>query len=207
MGSQFLQEDTVGDCIKGLAKVQVNNTHSLSLIHQVGHFVIEGDQAIFNRVNLRGKLQSINKAIIELEKWHIGAASHLHTLVLVGDFNHPDICWKDNTEGHKKSRKFLECVDDNFHLQMIEEPMRKGAMLDLVLTNKEGLVGNVKFKGSLGCSDHEMVEFKILRAARRVCSKLATLHFRRADFELLRDLIGRVAWKKNWRGEGPKKAG
>ncbi|GAB0188159.1 nucleoside diphosphate kinase 6 [Grus japonensis] len=42
-------------------------------------------------------------------------------------------------------------------------------MLDLVLTNK--VVGNVKLKGSLGCSDHEMVEFKILRAARRTHSK------------------------------------
>ncbi|GAB0188602.1 hypothetical protein GRJ2_001325500 [Grus japonensis] len=38
-------------------------------------------------------------------------------------------------------------------------------MLDLVLTSKEGLVGNAKLKGSLGCSDHEMVEFKIIRAA------------------------------------------
>ncbi|PKU36237.1 rna-directed dna polymerase from mobile element jockey-like [Limosa lapponica baueri] len=44
MGSQFLQEDTVGDCIKGFTKVQVNNIHSLSLIHQAGHFIIEGDQ-------------------------------------------------------------------------------------------------------------------------------------------------------------------
>ena len=42
----------------------------------------------------------------------IGAASHSQTIVLMGDFNHPDICWKDNTAGHKKSRKFLECVDD-----------------------------------------------------------------------------------------------
>ncbi|PKU40028.1 rna-directed dna polymerase from mobile element jockey-like [Limosa lapponica baueri] len=50
---------------------------------------------------------------------------------------------------------------------MVEEPMRKGAVLDLVLTNKEGLVGNVKLKRSLGYSDHEMIEFKILRAARR----------------------------------------
>ncbi|PKU31929.1 rna-directed dna polymerase from mobile element jockey- hypothetical protein [Limosa lapponica baueri] len=54
-----------------------------------------------------------------------------------------------------------------FLLQVIEEPMRRGAMLDLLLTNEEGLVGNVKLKGSLGCSDHEMVEFKILRAVRR----------------------------------------
>ncbi|KAK4822670.1 hypothetical protein QYF61_019037 [Mycteria americana] len=75
---------------------------------------------------------------------------------------------------------------------VIEEPMRNGAMLDLVLTNREELVGNVKLKGSLGCSDHEMVEFKILRAPRRVHSKLSTLDFRRADFGLFRDLLGRV---------------
>ena len=68
-------------------------------------------------------------------------------------------------------------------------------MLDLVLTNKEGLVGNVKLKGSLGCSDHEMVEFKILRTATRAHSKL-TLDFRRADFGLFRDLLGRVSWDK-----------
>jgi len=65
-------------------------------------------------------------------------------------------------------------------------------MLDLVLTNKEGLVGIVKLKGSRGCSDHEIVGFKILRAARRVHGKLTALDFRRADFGVFRDLLGRV---------------
>jgi len=57
-------------------------------------------------------------------------------------------------------------------------------------------VENVKLKDSLGCSDHEMVEFKILRAVRRVHSKLSTLDFRRADFGLFRGLLGRVPWDK-----------
>ena len=73
-------------------------------------------------------------------------------------------------------------------------------MLDLTLTNKEGLVGNVKLKGSLGCSDHGMVELKILRAVRGAHSKLTTLDFRRADFGLFRDLIGRVPWDKALKG-------
>lgn len=38
--------------------------------------------------------------------------------------------------------------------------MKRGAMLDLVLSKKEELVGNVNLKGSLGFSDHEMVEFQ-----------------------------------------------
>jgi len=45
------------------------------------------------------------------------------------DFNHPNICWRDNTAGRKQSRRFLECTDDNFFLQVIEEPTRRGAML------------------------------------------------------------------------------
>ncbi|GAB0209248.1 hypothetical protein GRJ2_003390500 [Grus japonensis] len=83
----------------------------------------------------------------------VGAASCSQALVLLGDFNHPDICWRDNAAERKQSRRFLECVDDNFLLQVTEESIRRGAMLDLVLTNKEGLVGNVQPKGSLGVQD------------------------------------------------------
>jgi len=42
---------------------------------------------------------------------------------------------------------------------VIKEPMSRGAMLALVLTKKEGLVGNVKLKSSLGWPDQVMVEF------------------------------------------------
>lgn len=89
----------------------------------------------------------------------IGAASglNLQALVLTGDFNHPDSCWRDNTAGPKQSRRFLEWTDDNFLLQVTEEPTKRGALLDLILTNKQGLLGDVKIKGSFGCSDHKMV--------------------------------------------------
>ena len=92
------------------------------------------------------------------------------------------------------------------NLQGHFEPMRRGAMLVLVLTNKEGLVGNVKLKGSLGCSDLEKVDFRTLRAARRAHSKLTTLGFRRADFGLFRGLLSRVPWDKDLEGEGPQES-
>lgn len=81
----------------------------------------------------------------------------------MGKFSHPDISWRDNTAGHKQSRRFLECIGDKFLIQATEEPMRRGAMLDLVLKNREGLMGNVKLMGSLGSNDQEMVKFEILR--------------------------------------------
>ncbi|RMC21625.1 hypothetical protein DUI87_02492 [Hirundo rustica rustica] len=39
-------------------------------------------------------------------------------LVLVGDFNLPDICWELHTAEKRQSRKFLECVKDNCLLQL-----------------------------------------------------------------------------------------
>ena len=80
----------------------------------------------------------------------IGTASCSQALVFMGDFNHPDICWRNGTARHKQSRRILDCVEDNFLLQVIEEPTRSGDMLDLVLTNREGLAGNVTLQGSLG---------------------------------------------------------
>lgn len=83
------------------------------------------------------------------------------------DFNHPDTCWRDSMAMHRQPRRFLECVNHNFLTQVIEEPTRRGAMLDPVLTSREEPIGDAVLQGSLGCSDHEMVELKILRAVRR----------------------------------------
>ena len=63
-------------------------------------------------------------------------------------------------------------------------------------------MSNVKFKGSLGCSDHEMMQFKISRASNWVCNKLATLDFSRVDFKLFGELLGRGMWDKALEGRG-----
>jgi len=59
----------------------------------------------------------------------------------MGDLNHLDVCWISNMARHTRSRWVLECVEDNFLTVVAEEPMRMGALLDLVLTNREGLAG------------------------------------------------------------------
>jgi len=40
-------------------------------------------------------------------------ASQSQALVLTGDFNHPDICWKDNTARCTLSRRFLQNTGDD----------------------------------------------------------------------------------------------
>jgi len=49
----------------------------------------------------------------------------------MGDFNHPDISWEDHRATHTQSRRFLQSIEDNFLMQVVEEPRRE-ALLDLV---------------------------------------------------------------------------
>ncbi|PKU43055.1 rna-directed dna polymerase from mobile element jockey- hypothetical protein [Limosa lapponica baueri] len=93
----------------------------------------------------------------------LAEVSQSPAFVLIGDFNLPDICWKYNTAESRQARRFLECMEDNFLTQLVGEPTRGGTSLDLLFTNREGLVGDVVVRGSLGLSDHEMVKFSIIR--------------------------------------------
>ncbi|KAK4827657.1 hypothetical protein QYF61_020429 [Mycteria americana] len=74
-------------------------------------------------------------------------------LVLIWDSNLPDVCWKYNTAERKQSRRFLECVEDKFLTQLVSEPTREGALLDLLFVNREGLVG-----GNIVTKDEEKAE-------------------------------------------------
>ncbi|KAM6364377.1 importin-11-like [Pluvialis apricaria] len=93
----------------------------------------------------------------------MGEVSQSLPLVLVGDyFDFPNVCWEYNTAEREQSRRFLECVKDNFLTQLVKEPAREGAFLDLLLVNREGLVGDEMVGGRPGHSDHEIIEFSIL---------------------------------------------
>jgi len=146
----------------------------------------------------RGQEEEVDEAFYK----QLQAALPSQTLVLMGDFNHPDISWEDHTTRHLQSRRILQSINDNFLMQVVEEPTRKGALLDLVLTNKEGQVEAVKVGGRLGCSDHEMVEFRILCGGSWAISRLKTLDLRRAKFGLLKELLGGIPWARAIEGRG-----
>jgi len=99
-----------------------------------------------------------------------------------------------HTARHMQSRRFLQNINDNFLVQVVEEPTRRGALLDLVLMNKEGLVEDVKVGGRLSCSEHEMVEFRILCGGSRAISRIKILDFKGANFGLFKELLGGIPW-------------
>ena len=81
-------------------------------------------------------------------------------------------------------------------------PTRQGVLLDLVLTNRNGLVRDVKAGGSLGCSDHEMLEFKILSGRSKAKSKTVTLDFWRDNLDVFWGLCGGISWARVLEGKG-----
>ena len=94
--------------------------------------------------------------------------------------------------GGRQSRRFLESVEDNFLVQIIDGPTQGESLLDLVLTNAEERNGEVKIEGSLGCSDHTLAEFLILKNAVMAKCRARTLYLRRAKFQLLKEFLSGI---------------
>jgi len=105
-----------------------------------------------------------------------------------------------------RQSRFLESVQDNFLVQVIDGPTRGEALLDLVLTNEEESIRDIKIGGSLGCSDHALVEFVILKNAVLVKSRARTLCFRRAKFHLLKELLSGMPWETVLKGMGTEQS-
>lgn len=62
----------------------------------------------------------------------------------------PDTCWQLITAESRQSRKFLKRVEGNSLTQLVREPARDGALLDLLFADGEGLVGGVWSGALLG---------------------------------------------------------
>ena len=118
--------------------------------------------------------------------------SHSQVFAIVGVFIHAIICWRINTAENKQSTGVLERIHDIFLTQVVEKPAREGAMLDLIVTNRKGLVWDINTRDTFGLSDHEKVEFKMLEGRNQAKIRITTLFFWRADFGLLRNLLRRI---------------
>ena len=93
--------------------------------------------------------------------------------------------------GCNRFRKSLECVEENFLTQMVYGQRVGDGLLDLLLTNKEETVNEVK--GRFGCHDHETRVSGPEQGISKTNSRIMTLDFRRADIGLFRNLFGTIS--------------
>jgi len=73
-----------------------------------------------------------------------------------------------------------------------------------MLTNANELIGGIKTGSSLVCSNHALVEFTVLRNMGKVRSIVRTLNFRKAKFQLFKELVSRTPWEMVLRDRGPE---
>ena len=64
-------------------------------------------------------------------------------LLLAADFSLWDVHWQYSTAEVKQPRRFLERVQETFLTQLVSEPTRGDAPLDLLFTNREKPVSDV----------------------------------------------------------------
>ena len=124
-------------------------------------------------------------------------ASHL---MIVGDFNFPQIDWEaalSQAANSHSSHSFLEIIQDHFLFQHVRKPTRfrlgeTPSVLDLILTTEEGMVRNLEHLPGLGRSDHVVLQFTL------VCYAAADIpppqYHTHTNYRLLAETLSSCNW-------------
>ena len=128
----------------------------------------------------------------------------LTNLVVVGDFNFPNIDWNLGcpTGSDPETVEFCNVLDDFFLLQKnlhvtrdTSNPGSHGNILDLVLTNDEFLVDDILVHPNAFDSDHHPLTFKLHVTKTRPRNAQLKVHCHRSgDFNGLRETLRTQPW-------------
>ena len=119
-----------------------------------------------------------------------------HT-VIVGDFNFPDINWGSWTVNSSETQpafKFIECLRDNFLFQHVQSNTRhrfgqEPSCLDLILSDKEEIIENLKIGDKLGASDHNCIIFNIACQSGKEKVNQQRPKFYKAGYRIIREYV------------------
>lgn len=114
--------------------------------------------------------------------------------ILIGDFNYPDIDWDAGSSG-ARGRNFFEAATNKYMEQHVQEPTHlSGNILDLILTDQEGMITTVKTIGRVGKSDHETISFTINVTKKKEDLERRSWNFRRAKYDEMRLKMKERQW-------------
>lgn len=123
-----------------------------------------------------------------------------HILIL-GDFNFPDINWKDQVVlGPKdsQSNKFLTKIQDFYWVQHVHSPTRcRGddmpSLLDLAITNEEDMIQHIETEAPLGSSDHVLLAFKYFCFTHKTKSE-SRRNYNKTNYNQIRNELDKLDW-------------
>ena len=165
-----------------------------------------GEKLTIGLVYRRGKSTSENNDKLN-ELITKAADPKRENLLILGDFNFPEIDWQmetSNCDVNHAASKFLKVCKDSFLYQMQKEATRsrigqRSNVLDLVLTNREDLISEMSTECGLGKSDHHAIIVKVMLCVKPT-EKDPRYNFMKANFEEINKELGSVNWESEFEG-------
>jgi len=127
-------------------------------------------------------------------------------LLLVGDFNYSDINWddltvNDSSTAPQPSEEFLEMLSTCTLHQHVSEPTRfkhgvLPTLLDLVITNEEGMISELSYLPPLGKSDHLSLQFFFNLTTPNYSLDCSRFNLNSGDYNNLRSQIQCIDWER-----------
>ena len=125
-------------------------------------------------------------------------ASCAHPVVITGDFNLRDLKWQMadrlNTSISRISSDFLSLCSSLQLEQLVARPTRGENILDLVLSNQQGLIENVVIGPPFGQSDHASVSCDI-QLEHCFPAFIWRRNYSKADFTTINGVLASVDWE------------
>jgi len=118
-------------------------------------------------------------------------------VLILGDFNYPDIDWSTYTALSSASHdccEFINTVEDCFLTQHVSCPTRGDAVLDLVLSSEPELVSDLKIINNLGDSDHNMIVFTVHLFCNDHTDVKKLRDYSRGDYATFNQCLSKIDW-------------
>ena len=114
-------------------------------------------------------------------------------LVIMGDFNFPGIDWL-SLHSDSDGEQFFDLINDAFLTQHVHVPTRGDNTLDLVFSSEEGMIEDVRVSGHLANSDHNIVNFKLIKKSSITVNRQPTFAFHRGDYVKMNQWFSNISW-------------
>ena len=131
-------------------------------------------------------------------------------LLLMGDFNFPEIDWINNrVKGSQDSepQRFFDLIQDEFLVQHVSKPTRvrgnqKPSLIDLVISRDENEIDEIQYLAPLGCSDHEGLAWTYVTHSSLKTAKEGGLsqNYKKGDYKEIKKHFSNIDWEANLEG-------
>jgi len=110
------------------------------------------------------------------------AANFNCPLLIMGDFNYPDINW-ETLQSDPNGKDFIKLVLDCYLEQHVCEPTRLNNILDLVFTAELNVKNDITILPLIDNSDHNVLTWQLDCSGTRVKDNKMRLFFNQADYD------------------------